>query len=178
MKPVGLWRQPSVTIGGKMAKNHNAARKALIAWCRAQGIKLSKCPSNENLARKAERQLNLQPPALHEPYNSARGRIYRCLVEIRSIESNVPEKAPPKRPALQGFYQTAQWQRLRYDALYASSGRCELCGRSAKDGVILNVDHIKPIRCHPDLALDPANLQVLCGACNAGKGNRDDTDWR
>ena len=30
----------------------------------------------------------------------------------------------------------------------------------------------------PHLALKLTNLQVLCGDCNAGKGNRDTTDWR
>ena len=46
------------------------------------------------------------------------------------------------------------------------------------DGIKLNVDHIKPRKKYPKLALDVDNLQVLCNECNHGKGNRDDTDWR
>lgn len=42
----------------------------------------------------------------------------------------------------------------------------------------MNVDHIKPRKTHPHLALDPSNLQVLCDVCNHGKGNWDKTDWR
>jgi len=57
--------------------------------------------------------------------------------------------------------------------------RCECCGASPKDGVtIINVDHIKPRRDFPELALVESNLQVLCDACNHGKGNWDQTDWR
>ena len=45
-------------------------------------------------------------------------------------------------------------------------------------GAVMNVDHIKPRRIYPDLALSLENLQVLCHECNHGKGNWDMTDWR
>jgi 5-methylcytosine-specific restriction endonuclease McrA len=79
------------------------------------------------------------------------------------------------------FLLTPEWRRARYDALRNSDGRCELCGRNKHQlayGEYLNVDHIKPRKTHPQLALDQDNLQVLCGACNQGKGNRDTRDWR
>ncbi len=47
--------------------------------------------------------------------------------------------------------------------LRANDGRCELCGQAKHDGVRLEVDHIRPRATRPDLALDAANLQVLCG---------------
>lgn len=76
------------------------------------------------------------------------------------------------------FYQTREWQGLRFRALQKSNGCCVLCGRSHRvDGVKLHVDHIKPKSRFPALALDPNNLQVLCEDCNLGKGNRDTTDW-
>ena len=76
------------------------------------------------------------------------------------------------------FLSSPEWRRARYDALKKNNGCCELCGRSKMDGIKLNVDHIKPRKTHPKLALDIDNLQVLCNECNHGKGNRDDTDWR
>ena len=76
------------------------------------------------------------------------------------------------------FLESVEWRAIRYDALKRNNGCCELCGASKNDGVVLNVDHIKPRKHHPELALDINNLQVLCAACNHGKGNRDDTDWR
>ena len=63
-------------------------------------------------------------------------------------------------------------------ALKENDGRCECCGRGRNDGIILHVDHIKPRKKYPELALDPKNLQVLCNECNHGKGNWDETDWR
>jgi 5-methylcytosine-specific restriction endonuclease McrA len=76
------------------------------------------------------------------------------------------------------FLQTPDWKRARYMALKMNDGRCECCGRSKHDGVKLHVDHIKPRKTHPHLALDVRNLQVLDEDCNLAKGNVDKTDWR
>lgn len=84
----------------------------------------------------------------------------------------------PKTDKISAFYKSPEWKRARYDVLAANDGRCELCGASKHHGATLNVDHIKPLRLHWDRRLDRSNLQVLCGSCNQGKGNRDDTDWR
>jgi len=75
------------------------------------------------------------------------------------------------------FLNSQEWIELRYRVLREGDGRCCLCGRGAADGAKLNVDHIKPRRSHPSLALARSNLQVLCNLCNRGKGNRSD-DWR
>lgn len=76
------------------------------------------------------------------------------------------------------FLESYEWKRLRYEVLKKHDGLCEVCGRGKPHGQVLNVDHIKPRRKHPELALDAKNLQVLCGDCNHGKGNWDSTDWR
>lgn len=77
------------------------------------------------------------------------------------------------------FYSSKAWLTLRYQVLSERGGRCECCGASAKDGVNLQVDHIKPRSKYPDLALDKSNLQVLCKACNMGKRDRHEgDDWR
>ena len=62
--------------------------------------------------------------------------------------------------------------------LKRDGARCCACGATPEDGVRMNVDHIKPRKTHPHMALDMSNLQVLCDDCNHGKGNWDDTDWR
>lgn len=96
-------------------------------------------------------------------------------------KSNSPSLVKSNSPSFvksDDFLQSYEWRKIRYDALKLNDGRCELCGRSKKDGIILNVDHIKPRKTHPQLALTLSNLQVLCGECNHGKGNRDSTDWR
>ena len=83
-----------------------------------------------------------------------------------------------KRQEDKAFYESYEWRKVRYMALKACGGRCLACGRSAKDGVVIHVDHIKPRRFFPDLALKLSNTQVLCEICNHGKGCWDHTDWR
>jgi len=76
------------------------------------------------------------------------------------------------------FLMSFEWRKLRMEALKKHGGRCQCCGASPATGAVLNVDHIKPRRIHPHLALELDNLQVLCHECNHGKGNWDETDWR
>jgi 5-methylcytosine-specific restriction endonuclease McrA len=76
------------------------------------------------------------------------------------------------------FLQTYEWRVLRMQALKLHGARCQCCGATPSDGSVMNVDHIKPRRIFPALALSLDNLQVLCGPCNHGKGNWDMTDWR
>src|SRR5688572_13677972 len=76
------------------------------------------------------------------------------------------------------FYQSDEWRAVRYEALKLHSARCQCCGRSARDGIVIHVDHIKPRSRFPELALTLDNLQILCEDCNLGKMARDETDWR
>jgi 5-methylcytosine-specific restriction endonuclease McrA len=76
------------------------------------------------------------------------------------------------------FLYSKAWLRLRLSALKEHGNKCQSCGQSPDDGIKLNVDHIKPRRLFPELALDITNLQVLCSQCNEGKGNWDMTDFR
>lgn len=77
------------------------------------------------------------------------------------------------------FLKSYEWRRLRMQVIKDRGARCECCGASPRDGkTVINVDHIKPRKTHPQLAMDISNLQVLCSICNHGKGNWDSTDWR
>ena len=139
----------------------------------------------------AEDYLRLGCPVSDKPEERRRA-IFKAIDDdaraSRPAKMRKPKrgKCKPKRerqryvqPAhIKAFYQSAEWKRLRYDVLVANGGRCECCGRSAKDGAVMNVDHIKPLKTHWHLRLERGNAQVLCGTCNAGKGNRDATDWR
>jgi 5-methylcytosine-specific restriction endonuclease McrA len=60
----------------------------------------------------------------------------------------------------------------------AGTARCELCAAVAASGAPLNCDHVVPLSKDWSRRLDPANLQILCQACNFGKSNRDAIDWR
>lgn len=76
------------------------------------------------------------------------------------------------------FLESYEWKVVRMQVLKRDGARCACCGSTPADGARMNVDHIKPRRRFPQLALDPTNLQVLCNTCNHGKGNWDMTDWR
>ncbi len=78
-----------------------------------------------------------------------------------------------------GFLESFEWRRLRMQVIKKRGARCECCGATPADGqTVINVDHVKPRKLFPELALEESNLQVLCGPCNHGKGNWDQTDWR
>jgi hypothetical protein len=96
-----------------------------------------------------------------------------------------PDKPAPvvKKPEAHfavrdSFLSSYEWRRVRMEALKKYGARCQCCGATPATGAVMNVDHIKPRKLFPQLALDVNNLQVLCNACNHGKGNWDMTDWR
>lgn len=76
------------------------------------------------------------------------------------------------------FLSSYEWRVLRMRALRKYGPKCMCCGATPDHGAVMNVDHIKPRRLFPHLALDLDNLQILCHECNHGKGNWDQTDWR
>lgn len=83
-----------------------------------------------------------------------------------------------KNVAHTDFLSSYPWRKLRMEALIKYGRKCACCGATPESGAIMNVDHIKPRKTHPELALDINNLQILCSECNHGKGNWDSTDWR
>jgi 5-methylcytosine-specific restriction endonuclease McrA len=62
------------------------------------------------------------------------------------------------------FYKSGNWQSIRQQALERDNFECQECKRQGKvkTNVRLDVDHIKEIETHPELALELDNLQVLC----------------
>lgn len=83
-----------------------------------------------------------------------------------------------RKQSAKSFYASQPWKKLRYQALLLNDGKCECCGRGKPEGAVLNGDHIKPIDKYPKLKMKLYNIQILCGDCNWGKGNWDETDWR
>lgn len=73
------------------------------------------------------------------------------------------------------FYESRAWLKIRHQVLKEYGRVCSLCRTETGE---MHVDHIKPRSKYPDLELEYNNLQVLCKACNLGKGNGDETDWR
>lgn len=59
---------------------------------------------------------------------------------------------------------------MRYNVLKRDNFRCQICGRSAQDGVTLEVDHIIPIS--KGGKTEYSNLRTLCKDCNRGKSDK------
>lgn len=104
----------------------------------------------------------------------------------KQIKARTPRQAN-KAPAADRkaeFYKSWEWRTLRMEVLKEQGRICQCCGAAPSDKnqnggrVRIQVDHIKPLSRYWHLRLDKSNLQVLCGECNQGKGNWDETDYR
>lgn len=97
-----------------------------------------------------------------------------------------PKRLAPEKPKKRtrqktdAFYTSWEWKQVRYEALKINGHRCQCCGWRPGDTEHghLVVDHIKPRRHFPELALSLENLQVLCNDCNMGKGSTYSDDYR
>ena len=124
-----------------------------------------------DIAKRLEESLNAMIKKNHPRSDSAKkglevlSQAYLQLKSKPSISSN-------------DFLQSKAWQRARIQAFKQYGNRCQCCGASPENGARLCVDHIKPRKLFPELALDIDNLQILCAECNSGKGNWDMTDFR
>jgi len=63
-------------------------------------------------------------------------------------------------------YEYPEWRRLRRQILARDGHRCTLCGKDVSGWRQMRVDHIKPVKTHPHLALTPSNLRTLCVKCD------------
>lgn len=120
--------------------------------------------------------------ALNLVWDGSRRHGYALVAAYAEQHQIVPEHGKlrsPRAVASDDFLRTGEWRRLRMVVIAKRGARCECCGASPRDGkTVINIDHIKPRKLFPELVLDESNLQVLCDACNHGKGNWDQTDWR
>jgi 5-methylcytosine-specific restriction endonuclease McrA len=71
-----------------------------------------------------------------------------------------------------GFLRSNEWKALRLKALELYGYVCIKCKRDNSREYPINVDHIKPRKFFPELALEITNLQPMCGPCNKKKGNK------
>ena len=108
-------------------------------------------------------------------------KIKSCAVQSVAVKPKPATKsikAGGVGVASDAFVYTIHSRKVRMEALKKYGPRCQCCCATPATGAVMNVDHIKPRKKWPSLALDVNNLQILCHDCNHGKGNWDDTDWR
>lgn len=88
------------------------------------------------------------------------------------------EVAAELRVKSDGFLLTPEWRAVRAEAIKRYGLACGKCGAEQTARSRTNIDHIKPRKFFPELALDIDNLQPLCGKCNKRKGNGAAIDYR
>ena len=89
---------------------------------------------------------------------------YRNKVE--KLSDNELSKLFSSKP--KNFLMSKEWKELKKLAKIKYGIKCLKCG-STKN---INIDHVKPRKFYPELALDINNLQPLCSWCNKNKGNK------
>lgn len=167
-----------------------AARKRVDAWLAYKG-KPAIPMSHGYIQYVADLQKAITPTE-HRREFKTRSEACRWLrhfakrLRVHESEKIKASKPKPERPAwnkdwkkaYDGFYVSADWKRIRYQALKRDKGICQCCGASAATGAQMNVDHIEALSKRWDLRLTLSNLQTLCAQCNEGKGGNDRTNWR
>lgn len=149
-----------------------------------KGVQITAEDGYEAVIKRAYAYFKKGIPVVKHEYNSVYSRLGAidqwCQRKNRKKKKRGKGGKRDRRDfvATNEFLKSYEWKKVRYQALLRSKGRCECCGARPEDGIQLNVDHIKNRKKHPELALVLSNLQVLCGTCNHGKGNWDETDWR
>ena len=138
---------------------------------RQQIINAVECPSCRAVAGSPCKRGSRKRKTVHPSrVSAATFGVVRCgSIKVRKSQLIKPD-----------FYQSWEWKEARFKALKIHGRRCLCCGWSPVSGGEnhLVVDHIKPIRTHPHLALDPNNHQVLCNDCNMGKSYKHTDDFR
>ncbi len=92
------------------------------------------------------------------------------LSNLKSILSKTKHGIETK--SVVAYERALMTDKMRYDVLKRDNFRCKICGRSADDGVVLHVDHIKPVSKGGRTTM--SNLRTLCEQCNMGKSNKYD----
>jgi 5-methylcytosine-specific restriction enzyme A len=74
------------------------------------------------------------------------------------------------------FYNSKPWKQLREDIKKRDNYECQWCkeegGVNTSSHTVLEVDHIKELEHHPELALEEDNLRTLCRDCHNKRHKR------
>lgn len=74
------------------------------------------------------------------------------------------------------FYNSTEWKNKRKEILQRDHYECQWCKEEGRvtlaDESLLEVDHIKELEYHPELALDNDNLRTLCKDCHNKRHER------
>lgn len=171
---------PQMVFRLRASLSSKGARKkgyALIGLALIEGME-SEAPKGNKVVVQEEPYIHKTKKQLKRERKSqkAKGKPPKSLTPVANVQKFIDKSTID--PRADEFLSSFEWRALRMMALKKLGAKCQCCGATPAQGLMMHVDHIKPRKTHPELALSLDNLQVLCEVCNHGKGNWDDTDWR
>lgn len=95
-----------------------------------------------------------------DAYYKSQKRVLEILRGSSSTSPNLPQSEIPSVPDLT--------EEIKRQVYVRDKHTCLCCGKSKRQGVIMNVDHIRPVTMGG--TNDISNLQTLCKYCNTIKG--------
>jgi len=99
-------------------------------------------------------------------------RAMKIAFKIRYQDTGLLQVVQQVETTSSDFLCSPEWRELRLEAIKRYGNTCLKCKRVGSKRYPINIDHIKPRKYYPELALDINNLQPLCGRCNKSKGNK------
>ena len=76
------------------------------------------------------------------------------------------------RREFKNWTQTKSGKAFKHKLWLKQRRRCKHCHRKRELNEF-HIDHIQPLSKYPEKALNPRNLQLLCGPCNLSKGAKE-----
>jgi len=175
-----LARQFLLDAGYSTKEIHGAKPQDKIKLiAKTYGFKSAEIP---RITKKAAQGFLKEFFALEHKNNESFYMLFQRLLDkhlIKYMPKNSEHKIVIGNIPSNKFYQSSEWQSLRYQVLEKYGNKCFACGRSPhQHGVVIHVDHILPRSTYPEHALTFGNMQVLCEDCNLGKSNKYETSWK
>lgn len=158
----GSWFTALEKAGLKPTRNLNISNEKLFSNLANVWLKLGKQPTYNDMNTEVS-------DYCAGTYEKRFGRWQKALEAfVQWANEGIEPPENVKKVIKKRTSRNINW-RMRAQVLMRDGSMCNLCGRMPKDGVLLNIDHIKPWSKGGETVLE--NLQILCNQCNVGKSN-------
>lgn len=100
--------------------------------------------------------------------------VLKPRVAFLNDDKAAASRSRDRRLEYRSWYKTAEWRRLRWQALVRDLFICQMCGRLEPDSSQLVGDHKQPHRGDRGLFFDISNVWCLCKQCHDGTKQREE----
>lgn len=160
-----------------LSENRNRMRPDAISQCERYISLTSDLLYRRKNAKQIAEQRKKEEKRKEEERRRAEEREYekqererkKLLEEKRRAEAKEHEEQQRIHKQFIDQQRKLMGAKLRYAVLQRDGFRCQLCGATKGNGVVLHVDHIIPVS--KGGLTEMSNLRTLCERCNLGKGD-------